>query len=150
MCIRDRFRAGTENISGIVGIAEAVRLSIENLDKRILHLEKLESEFKDKLLQYSSNIIFNGHPDNHAPGVISASFLGKRSDILLAELDRQGIEVSSGSACGSGSVKPSFVLEEMGLPEDQNTSTIRISFGRSNSMKDVNILVNALVKFTNV
>ena len=79
-----------------------------------------------------------------------ASFLGKRSDILLAELDRQGIEVSSGSACGSGSVKPSFVLEEMGLPEDQNTSTIRISFGRSNSMKDVNILVNALVKFTNV
>ena len=72
----DQFRAGTENISGIVGLAEAVRLSIENLDKRILHLEKLESEFKDKLLQYTSNVIFNGHPKNHAPGVISASFLG--------------------------------------------------------------------------
>jgi len=146
----DQFRAGTENISGIVGLAEAVRLAIENLDKRILHLEKLESEFKNKLLQYSSNVIFNGHPDKHAPGVISASFLGKRSDILLAELDREGIEVSSGSACGSGSVKPSFVLGEMGLSENQNTSTIRISFGRSNSMEDVNILVNALVKFTNV
>jgi cysteine desulfurase len=145
-----QFRAGTENISGIVGLAEAVRLSIENLDNRILHLEKLEYEFKDKLLHHSPNVIFNGHPEKHAPGVISASFIGKRSDILLAELDREGIEVSSGSACGSGSVKPSFVLEEMGIPENQNTSTIRISFGRSNSIKDVSILVKALVKFTNV
>ena len=56
-----QFRAGTENISGIVGLAEAVRLSIQNLDKRILHLEKLESEFKAKLSHHSSNVIFNGH-----------------------------------------------------------------------------------------
>jgi cysteine desulfurase len=145
-----QFRAGTENVSGIVGLAEAVRLSIQNLDKRILHLEKLESEFKAKLSHHSSNVIFNGHPKKHVPGVISASFLGKRSDILLAELDREGIEVSSGSACGSGLVKPSFVLEEMGISESQNTSTIRISFGRSNTIDDVSILVNALVKFTNV
>ena len=145
-----QFRAGTENISGIVGLAEAVRLAIENLDNRILHLEELESEFKAKLLSLSSNVIFNGHPEKHAPGVISASFLGKRSDILLVELDREKIEVSSGSACGSGSVKPSFVLEEMGLSENQNTSTIRISFGRSNSLEDVDTLVKALVKFTNV
>ena len=144
------FRAGTENVSGIVGLAEAVRLSIQNLDKRILHLNKLESEFKAKLSHHSSNVIFNGHPKKHVPGVISASFLGKRSDILLAELDREGIEVSSGSACGSGLVKPSFVLEEMGISESQNTSTIRISFGRSNTIEDVSILVNALVKFTNV
>jgi len=95
-------------------------------------------------------VIFNGHPKKHVPGVISTSFLGKRSDILLAELDREGIEVSSGSACGSGLVKPSFVLEEMGISESQNTSTIRISFGRSNTIEDVSTLVNALVKFTNV
>ena len=145
-----QFRAGTENISGIVGLAEAVRLAIENLDNRILHLEELESEFKAKLLSLSSNVIFNGHPEKHVPGVISASFLGKRSDILLVELDREKIEVSNGSACGSGSVKPAFVLEEMGLSENQNTSTIRISFGRSNSLEDVDTLVKALVKFTNV
>ena len=146
----NQFRAGTENISGIVGLSEAVRLSAKNLDKRILHLKKLESEFKSKLSDHLSNVIYNGHPKKHVPGVVSASFTGKRSDILLAELDREGIEVSSGSACGSGSIKPSFVLEEMGIPEIQNTSTIRISFGRSNTLEDVNVLVNALRKSINV
>ena len=145
-----QFRAGTENISGIVGLSEAVRLSAQNLDKRILHLKKLESEFKSKLSHYSSNIVFNGHPKKHVPGVVSTSFPGKRSDILLAELDREQIEVSSGSACGSGSIKPSFVLEEMGISESQNTSTIRVSFGRGNTLEDVNVLVNALLKYTNV
>jgi cysteine desulfurase len=146
----NQFRAGTENISGIVGLSEAVRLSAKNLDKRILHLKKLESEFKSKLSDHLSNVIYNGHPKKHVPGVVSASFTGKRSDILLAELDREGIEVSNGSACGSGSIKPSFVLEEMGIPEIQNTSTIRISFGRSNTLEDVNVLVNALRKYINV
>jgi len=145
-----QLRAGTENISGIVGLAEAVRLAVQNLDSRIIHLEELEAKFKSSLSNYCPNVIYNGHPKKHVPGVISASFLNKKSDILLAELDREGIEVSSGSACGSGSVKPSFVLEEMGLSESQNISTIRISFGRSNTMADVNTLVNALAKYTNV
>jgi len=78
------------------------------------------------------------------PGVISASFQGQRSDILLAKLDRQGFAVSSGSACGSGSVEPSPVLAAMGISEVQNISTLRISFGRGNSSQEVKTLVSAI------
>jgi cysteine desulfurase len=77
------------------------------------------------------------------------SFPGNKSDILLAKLDRIGMEVSSGSACGSGSVKPSPVLEAMGIPESQNISTLRFSFGRDNTQEDVTALVVALNQFTN-
>ena len=144
------FRAGTENVSGIAGLSEAVRLAVENISSRISHLEKLEFVFKEKISSACPNIIFNGHPENHVPGVISVSFPGYRSDILLSKLDREGIEVSSGSACGSGSVNPSPVLEAMGILEEQNISTLRISFGRSNSLNEVTSLVSTLSNITNV
>ena len=144
------FRAGTENVPGIAGLSEAVRLAVENISKRISHLENLESLFKEKISIACPNIIFNGHPEHHVPGVISVSFPGHRSDILLAKLDREGIEVSSGSACGSGSVKPSPILQAMGILEEQNLSTLRISFGRSNSFDEVTSLVSTLSNITHV
>ena len=70
--------------------------------------------------------------------------------ILLAKLDRKGIEVSSGSACGSGSVKPSPILQAIGILEVQNLSTLRISFGRSNSFDEVTSLVSTLSNITHV
>ncbi len=137
-------RAGTENVPGIVGLAEAVRLATAHLDKRMLHLTELESIFKSELAAANVDVIYNGHPDGRVPGVISASFLGQRSDILLAKLDRENIAVSSGSACGSGSVKPSPVLAAMGISEKQNISTLRISFGRGNSTQEVKTLVSTI------
>ena len=73
----------------------------------------------------------------------------QRSDILLAKLDRENIAVSSGSACGSGSVQPSPVLEAMGISEKQNMSTLRISFGRGNTIEDVNTLVSTISNIIN-
>ena len=141
-------RAGTENVSGIAGLGEAVRLATENLSKRIHHLEKLELAFLKHLKTACPNVIFNGCPKDHIPGVISASFPGNKNYILMAKLDRIGIEVSSGSACASGSVKTSPVLEAMGISDDQNISTLRISFGRENIEEEVVNLAQTLGSIT--
>ena len=144
-----KHRAGTENISGISGMGEAVRLASENLSKRMSHLEALETVFITHLNRECHNAVINGCPNHHLPGVISASFPGYKSDILLAKLDRLGMEVSSGSACGSGSIKPSPVLEAMGISDSQNISTLRFSFGRDNTEQEVIELVKALGQFAN-
>ena len=143
------FRAGTENISGIAGLGEAVRLISEKLNNRINHLSELESFFISKMNNQFPNAIYNGHPKYHVPGVISISFPGHSSDVVLAKLDRKGIELSSGSACGSGIVKPSMVLKEMGISDEQNLSTLRISFGRSNTKGEIEVLVNELNRIIN-
>lgn len=137
-------RAGTENVPGIAGLAEAVRLATAHLEKRRSHLSELESIFKSEMAAANVEVMYNGHPDYRVPGVISASFQGQRSDILLAKLDRQNIAVSNGSACGSGSVEPSPVLAAMGLSEAQNISTLRISFGRGNSISEVKTLASTI------
>lgn len=144
-----KHRAGTENVPGIAGMGEAVRLASKNLAKRMKHLEELELVFITYLNRECSGVIINGDPNHHLPGVISVSFPQNRSDILLAKLDRLDMEVSSGSACGSGSIKPSPVLEAMGIPEAQNISTLRFSFGRENTEEEVIQLAKALSQFAN-
>ena len=69
---------------------------------------------------------------------------GYRSDIMMAKLDRENLEVSSGSACGSGSIKPSKVLREIGHKDEINVCTLRISFGRDNSSEDIDRLANQI------
>ena len=76
--------------------------------------------------------------------MVSVSFPGYRSDILLAKLDRAGMAVSSGSACGAGEVKPSGVLSAMGVDDKTNISTLRFSFGASNTSEQVDLLLSEL------
>ena len=90
------------------------------------------------------NLTFNGSQSQKLPGVISVSFQGFNSDILLIKLDREKIYVSNGSACGSGLVKPSHVLEAIGLDESTNLSTLRFSFGISNNSEEIETLVHIL------
>ena len=137
-------RAGTENVAGIAGLGEAAKLIYENLNKRMSHLIELETLFKEKINELNLSIVYNGDPNNNVPGLISISFPGNRSDILLAKLDRNGIELSNGSACGSGITKPSPVLKAMGISDENNLSTLRISFGRSNTKDDIHQLVKEI------
>ena len=76
--------------------------------------------------------------------MISISFPGHKSDIIMAKLDRKNIAVSNGSACNTGNVKPSAVLKEMGITNDLNLSTVRISFGQDNNKKEIDLLISAL------
>ena len=135
-------RGGTENIAGIVGMGLAAEIAIKNQEACCSHLKYLEKYFLDNLKSISPNIICNS--SNNLPGLISISFPGSRSDILMAKLDRRDIAVSNGSACNTGNIKPSTVLLEMGIEKDLNLSTLRFSFGKDNTKTEVDKLLKAL------
>jgi len=136
-----RMRAGTENTSGISGLGLAAELATNNLHKTQSHLISLTHAFKAQITHIYPEVIFNGHPEKQLPGLVNVSFPGFRNDLLMIHLDRQGIAVSSGSACSSGDIKPSRILSSMGITDDINNSTLRISFGIDNSLQDMEYLI---------
>lgn len=139
-----KLRAGTENTVGIAGCGLAAELAYKNLPKTSEHLLALQEYFLNKLKTMDSKFIINGHPKQSIPGLVSVTFPGVRSDLLMIHLDREKIAVSSGSACSSGDIQPSRVLKAMGIPDNLNICTIRISFGTGNQLSDVDVLVEKL------
>ena len=137
-------RGGTENIAGIVGMGLAAELATQSQKNCHTQLKDLEKYFLKKLTSNFPDAKRNGSPDNGLPGLISISFPGHKSDIIMAKLDRKNIAVSNGSACNTGNVKPSAVLKEMGIKDDLNLSTVRISFGQDNNKKEIDLLISAL------
>ena len=137
-------RAGTENIPYIAAMGLASELATKSLKKNIAYLKSLEFLFKQKLKTQFENLTFNGSQSKKLPGVISVSFPGFSSNILVIKLDREKIYVSNGSACGSGIVKPSHVLKAIGLDDLTNLSTLRFSFGLSNNFKEIETLIHVL------
>ena len=139
-------RAGTEDVASIAGLGLAAEIATKNLNENVKKILKLENHFKDELKNIFPAAIFNGDRDNKLPGLINISFPGFKSDILMIKLDRANISVSNGSACGSGGVKPSPVLKAMKIKDEINISTLRFSFGMSNSLAEVNYLLEELSK----
>ena len=137
-------RGGTEDAASIAGMGLAAEIAIKNLNQKIKHLNILESKFIAGLKIIYPKAILNGNKQNKLPGLISVSFPGFRSDILMAKLDRREIAVSNGSACNTGNIKPSMVLSEMGIKKEINLSTLRFSFGKDNTKKEVDTLLKAL------
>lgn len=138
-----KLRAGTENTPGIAGLGLAMELAVKNLPNAQNHLETLESHFKNRLTKIYSDAIYNGHPDLHLPGLVSVTIPSVTSDLLLVNLDMKGMAISSGSACSSGTVKPSDVLKAMHISHWNNISTLRISFGKGNTLDEVDKLIEA-------
>ena len=141
-------RAGTENVSGIAGFGEAAELATVNLKKTVTHLKNLEEVFKKNIKNYISDIIFNS-PLNKLPGLISLTIPSIDNSKLIIGLNRKGIAISSGSACSSGTISPSHVLKAIGLSNNYNLKTLRISFGIGNSEKDTLELVEAISSIVN-
>ncbi len=137
-------RAGTENTAGIAGLGLAAELAANNIKSTADHSQLLAEIFQKKLYHIFPEAAFHGDPNAHLPGLVSVSFPGYRNDLLLAQLDRRKIAVSSGSACSSGDVKPSTILSAMKVEEGLNISTLRISFGLGNTVDDVSVLINAI------
>ena len=135
-------RGGTENISGIIGMGLAAELVTKNQDRWIKNLKKLERYFLEKVEHHLPHAIH--HKTDNLPGLISISFPGKNSNILMAKLDRADIAVSNGPACSSGNIKPSSVLKAIGLSDDVSLSTLRISFGKDNTIEEVDYLIKTL------
>lgn len=124
-------RAGTENVAGIVGLACAVELVMSETTQRSAHYASLRSAFMGKLTEElgSEALIRNGHPEHGLPHIVNLSFIGVSAETMLMNMDLAGIAASSGSACTSGSLEPSHVLQAMGLGEERVRSAIRFSFG---------------------
>lgn len=150
-----RRRGGTLNVPGIVGFAKALELSINEMEENTAHYKKLRSLLLSKLDEkLSVNYTINGNPDTGVAHILNLSFSnsdGKFIDgeMLLLNLDIEGICVSNGSACTSGAVEPSHVLAGIGLDNSVAKSSIRVSFGKSNTEEEVLYFVDKLDKVLN-
>ncbi|MFQ5602512.1 MAG: cysteine desulfurase family protein [bacterium] len=142
---RDR-RSGTENVPAAVGFGTAAEICRERLAEDMNHLCHLGRELIAKITQQLPGVRLNGHPEKRLPGIVNFSFAGVESDSLMLSLDLEGIAVSNGSACSSGSVEASHVLQAMGLSQDLNRSAIRFSLGRGNTSEDIDRTVDALTR----
>lgn len=133
-------RSGTLNVTGIVGLAAALRLCVEDLDSEIRQLRFLRDKLLTGLQQRLDGVRLNGHPERRLPGHLSLSFAGIIGEDLLAAVPE--IAVSSISACSSGSATPSHVLTSLGLSEAEAFSTVRFGIGRFNTEEEIDYTIN--------
>lgn len=137
-------RAGTENIAAIVGMATALRLNCDAIDKNSIYLLEMEDALLGRLDASGVDYVRNGS-QNHIPGNISLSFKGFEGEMLLHRLDLKGICVSTGSACDSTNTKISHVLKAIQLESVYALGTIRVSLSKANSIDDAVAIADAIL-----
>jgi cysteine desulfurase len=137
-------RAGTESVAGIVAFGEAARLAHAELQERIEHMRRLRDRFEAGVAERVADIIFNGHRARRLPHLSNISFRYIEGEGLLINLDMQGVAVSTGSACSSGSLEPSPVIRALGRNDELARGSIRFSFGQDNTEEDVDYVLEVL------
>jgi cysteine desulfurase len=138
-------RAGTENVPGIVAFGEAARIAREELTKRSIHVSKLRDRFESEIQKRIDDVIINGDRVQRLSHLSNISFRFIEGEGLLINLDLQGVAVSTGSACSSGTLEPSPVIRALGHNDELARGSIRFSFGKDNSDEDVDYVVDVLV-----
>lgn len=142
---RDR-RAGTENVAGIVGFAEATKIALALHKQEAKRLAQLRDQFIQTVLETVPDVTLTGHSTERLPGNAHFRFAGVPSDSLLIALDRAGIGASSGAACSAGSLEPSHVLLALGWDETAAQEGIRFTLGRETTWDDLQYLVETLAR----
>ncbi|AGW85927.1 Cysteine desulfurase [Blattabacterium sp. (Nauphoeta cinerea)] len=146
-------RSGTENIYGIAGLSEALRLSYCNFSSHIKKIQNLKSYCISELKKIIPDVIFNGlscYPDKSIPSILNFLFPTKKDYLFYFHLDLMGVSVSKGSSCHSSNQEESHVIQSITNKYLLNqTMPIRISFGIFNEKKDVDLLIEALQKIRN-
>jgi cysteine desulfurase len=137
-------RAGTESVAHIVAFGEAARLARENLAETHEHLQNLRDRFEAGVEAAISDLQFNG--ERERPHISNISFRFIEGEGLLINLDLQGVAVSTGSACSSGSLEPSPVIRALGRNDEMARGAIRFSFGKDNTVEDVDYVLEVLPK----
>jgi cysteine desulfurase len=137
-------RAGTENVAGIVGLGKACEIAADTLATETARLQKLRDRLEQGILTLIPDVRRNGDPEHRLPNTTNLSFLHIESDALLEALNHSGIAASSVSACSSGTLKTSRVLEAMGVVEGTLVGTLRLSLGRDNNQEDVAYVLEVL------
>ena len=142
-------RGGTENVAGIMGFGKACELATENMDEAS-KLADLRDYFQNRVCELIPRTQLLGDKENRLPNTLNLGFDGVDGDTLLIALDMEGVAVSTGSACSSGTGLPSSVLRAMGIPDERINSSIRFSLGCGISRLDLDLVIGALVKAVNL
>ena len=137
-------RASTENIVGIGGFGMATELAAMSLEENSQHISRLEIHLLSQLEEKKIDFKING--TKRVPGVLNMTFPDIDGQNLVVQLDMAGIGISFGAACSSGLSKSSSILLDMGLTEEAALSTVRISFGKIHSLKDIETVVSTIHK----
>jgi len=139
-------RAGTENVLGIIGLGKAVEMRTKEMQGEEKRLLKFKDLLKKGIAKNIPDIRFNGHPEDCLAGTVNVSFFGAEGEAILLYLDMEGISVSTGSACSSGSLDPSHVLLATGAGAEQAHGSIRVSLGRETTEEDIKYLIDVFPK----
>ena len=137
-------RAGTENLPGIIGLGVAATLARQKLDAAASAVRRLRDRLETGVLDRISGTDVNGDREHRVPNTTNISFEGVEAESLLIALDLEGVAVSTGSACSSGTLEPSHVLKAMGLPTHRAQNSIRFSLGAGNTEAEVDRVVALL------
>ena len=139
-------RAGTYNSISIYGLGVAAELALENLEEESEKLWRMREALRTGIVERVPDVVINGpkKKEDCLPGTLNVSFRNVEGESILLMLDMQGVAVSTGSACATGSLEPSYVLMAGGLDVELAHGSIRFSFGRFNSMEDVNYVLEVL------
>ena len=137
-------RAGTENVPGIVGLGVAAERAHKKLTQEAQRIAPLRDRLERGILSEVAGAERNGVAQPRVPNTANISFARIESESLLIGLDLEGIAVSSGSACSSGTLEPSHVLKAMGLPHARTLSSIRFSLGESNTEAEIDRVIKVL------
>ena len=137
-------RAGTENIPYMIGLGKASEIARRDVDKHYVHLLSLRDRLQQEILRSVPEVKLNGHPTQRLPNTLNLSFLYIEGESLLLNLDLEGIAVSSGSACTSGSLEPSHVLMAMGIKHEIAQGAVRFSLGWGNTAEDVDYVIEVI------
>lgn len=139
-------RGGTENVPNIVAFGKACELAEQTLQNRIEHLTNLREKFEQGVGERISGIVFNGNREKRLPHLSNISFNHVEGEGILINLDMQGVAVSTGSACSSGSLEPSPIILALGQNEELARGAVRFSFGQGNSIEDIEYVLEVLPK----
>ena len=140
----NNLRPGTENVPVDIGLAKALELVQKNRNQESLRLKKLSQKLINEILKNIPKTFLNGHPEKRLPNNVNVTILDIEGEALLLHLDRYGICVSTGSACHSQSLKPSHVLQAIGLPREIIHGSLRMTLGKDTTEQDIDYVLKIL------
>lgn len=139
-------RAGTENVAGIVGMAEALSIAAREMHVTRPRLVRLRNYFTERLLHEIPEVRLNGHPYKRLPGNVNVSVKDVDATSLLILLEEEGICASAGSACSSGQTRISHVIEAIHVPSEWAAGSVRFTMGRQTGKTEVDAVIDGMKK----
>ncbi len=137
-------RAGTENVPGIVGLGAACELASKEMAAEGKKTAQLRDYLYEGIVSKIEDVRLNGHPQNRLPNTLNVGFKYLEGESIILNLDMEGVGVSTGSACTSGSLEPSHVLTAMGIDPAETQGSVRFSLSRDTSKEDIDYVLEVL------